>query len=539
MGSPPRSTTLLRNWPLKPLAAAIVAAGALGSAEDHAASLVVGTLAAQSASACALRDALDSVNAQSDQGQCVASGTYGSNDSVTFAPGLSGTITFFNRDPLSSPADPSMLVVRRSVAIQGPGSGQLSLVCGNVFLRLLEVDASAPVVSLSGVRIAGCTTHGAGGGVRADFRLANVAHSVQLTAVTLANNTAAQGGGLAVFGGSNGDTVTLTACNILSNHAITDGGGLALSSKGPGVNTVLSVAGSVLAQNTAQLGAAAFAAGATADITFTQSTLAGNLASSSGGGIDVESGALASVLESTLSGNQAAVAGGGVRAFNGARFAATNSTLSGNATGGFGGGVDALDLGSGSLALANSTIANNQAGGGGGIAVANTFPIGQMTPANAVSVVDTIVAGNAAPEDTLSSEFPGNVLPWNVSYSVIGAPGNIDLVGTGNVTAGAVPPLFGATGWLGVLQNNGGPTQTHALLIAVPDPAIDAGDPAFSGLAFDQRGAPFKRVQNGRIDIGAYEAQSLVPAGVPGPGGIALGVLAGLLGLLGWRRRPR
>ena len=533
MGSSARSTTLLRNWRLRPLAAAIVAAGAFGSGDDQAASLVVGTLAEQSASACTLRDALESVNLQSDQGQCVASGAYGSSDAVAFAPALSGTITFFSSDPLSNPGDPSALVVRRSVAIQGPGSAQLSLVCGNVFYRLLEIDATALAVSLNGLSIAGCTTHGAGGGVRV-----NVAQSVQFTDVTLANDTAKQGGGLAVFAGSGGATVTLTACNILRNRAV-NGGGVALSSNGGAANADLSIADSVLTQNTAQFGAGAYAVGSTADIAFTRSTLAGNLASS-GGGIEVETGASASVRDSTLSTNQATTGGGGVRAFNGASFAATNSTLSGNLAGQSGGGVYALRLGSGAIALANTTIANNRAQFGGGIAIENTFPVGQMTPANAVSIVDTVVAGNAAPSDTLSREIPGNVLPWNIAYSVIGVPGNIDLVGTGNITGGAVPPPFGATGWLGALQNNGGPTQTHALLTGVPDPAVDAGDPAFSGLAFDQRGPPFLRVQNHRVDIGAFEVQSIVPVvPVPGPGRIALSLLAGLLGLLTWRRRQR
>ena len=71
---------------------------------------------------------------------------------------------------------------------------------------------------------------------------------------------------------------------------------------------------------------------------------------------------------------------------------------------------------------------------------------------------------------------------------------------------------------LGPLADNGGPTQTHALLVG--SPAIDAGDPSvvFNPAMFDQRGAPFVRVFDGdgtggaRIDIGAYEWQTLDPA---------------------------
>jgi hypothetical protein len=60
---------------------------------------------------------------------------------------------------------------------------------------------------------------------------------------------------------------------------------------------------------------------------------------------------------------------------------------------------------------------------------------------------------------------------------------------------------------LGPLQNNGGPTLTHALLAG--SPAIDAGDPSFTPPPFyDQRGPGFQRVVNGRIDIGSFEVQT-------------------------------
>jgi hypothetical protein len=61
---------------------------------------------------------------------------------------------------------------------------------------------------------------------------------------------------------------------------------------------------------------------------------------------------------------------------------------------------------------------------------------------------------------------------------------------------------------LGPLQDNGGPTWTHALLAG--SPAIDAGDPTvvYDPNEYDQRGAPYARVDvlgGQRIDIGAYE----------------------------------
>jgi hypothetical protein len=60
---------------------------------------------------------------------------------------------------------------------------------------------------------------------------------------------------------------------------------------------------------------------------------------------------------------------------------------------------------------------------------------------------------------------------------------------------------------LGTLQDNGGPTQTMALLPG--SPAIDAGDPnPADPPEWDQRGPGFPRIVNGRIDIGAFEVQA-------------------------------
>jgi len=57
---------------------------------------------------------------------------------------------------------------------------------------------------------------------------------------------------------------------------------------------------------------------------------------------------------------------------------------------------------------------------------------------------------------------------------------------------------------LGPLQDNGGPTQTHAL--SPGSPAIAHGNNA-ANLADDQRGTGFLRVVGAAADIGAFESQ--------------------------------
>jgi hypothetical protein len=71
----------------------------------------------------------------------------------------------------------------------------------------------------------------------------------------------------------------------------------------------------------------------------------------------------------------------------------------------------------------------------------------------------------------------------------------------GNLVGSAAAPIDPL---LGPLQDNSGPTITHALLPG--SPAIDAGNNAYA-TEFDQRGPGYPRIVSGTIDIGAFEVQ--------------------------------
>ena len=211
----------------------------------------------------------------------------------------------------------------------------------------------------------------------------------------------------------------------------------------------------------------------------------GNVGPANGGGIFVSSLGTIGIVSCAITGNTAGN-GGGVRS-SAAATVIIDSTISGNtATGSNGGG--GLDLSS-PTTIINSTISGNvnTAGGtasAGGIWASNSNPTtilhstitdNTSNPyggilkgsSNPVVIGSSIVAGNHGGSDLNPQGYTSN------GHNLIGNPGsasgftngvNGDLVGT---SASPLDPL------LALLADNGGPTQTHALLPG--SPAINAG----------------------------------------------------------------
>ncbi len=229
----------------------------------------------------------------------------------------------------------------------------------------------------------------------------------------------------------------------------------------------------------------------TGTMTIRNSSLVGNRSVDDSGGI-YSSGVL-TISDSTISENRttgagASTEGGGVFIDDVGQATLTNVTISGNSSTSSGGGLESESLAM--ATLNNVTITGNVAdadndgnGDGGGIHLDTST----LTTGN------TIVAGNTdrggqAPDCVGTSASSGHNLVQNTS-------GCVGFTGPGDIT--------GRDAKLGPLADNGGPTQTHALM--ADSPAIDAGNPSTPGsggaacAATDQRGAPRN------CDIGAYE----------------------------------
>jgi hypothetical protein len=422
-------------------------------------------------------------------------------DTIIFDPSLNG-----RNIGLST----GELVIDKSVTVNGPGPNLLGVFGSpNGSFRIFHVmpNTTVTIASLNITR--GGSDQRGGGGILNDHAI------LTLDSCLVQNSGTAQysaGGG--VYNDGSGGSATLTILNstVRGNRAYSAGGGIYNDAANGGSATV-TVANSIVSNNSAVFSEFPFISGGDGGgifnrggtLTITNSSVSQNQAGTSepipggsGGGI-FNNGTL-TITNSTINSNGCAVDGGGIEGSG----TIMNSTISGNsATGqhdgqpwGHGGGI------SGSVTLINSTLSGNGAnlstGGieGGGTIMNSTISSnnnGGISATGALDIGNTVLkAGSGA---NLSNN--GGTITSH-GYNVCSDNGGGFLNGPGD--------QINTDPMLGPLQNNGGPTLTHALLPG--SPAIDAGNPNFTPPpSYDQRGSPFVRVFNGRIDIGSFEVQ--------------------------------
>jgi hypothetical protein len=226
-----------------------------------------------------------------------------------------------------------------------------------------------------------------------------------------------------------------------------------------------------------------FHVAAEGNLTLNELTVRNGVAS--GGGLGSNGGGISnwgttSLHNSTVRDNHCIWGGGGVA--NAGTLELANSTITHNSAGDLGGGI--ANATGGVVDLINSTVTQNSAGSGGGLWIVNV--VGMVN----TIVADQLLGTDCAGPDTISSN--GH---------------NLDTDRSCNLTESTDLP--GADPLLGLLQDNGGPTETHAL---PPDsPAVDQG--SCGGFTTDQRGRPrpvdilnIGNADDG-CDIGAFEYQ--------------------------------
>jgi len=277
-----------------------------------------------------------------------------------------------------------------------------------------------------------------------------------IAGVTIRNGRAqdlSNGGGIYNFNAR----LTVSDCIIESNYTDTSGGGI--YSMG-----ILNILRSTIRSNVARFGGGVAVSGPAA---IRDSTFYSNGADY-GGGIYV-TGPLTVVVNSTISLNYANTHGGGILSY-------------------------------GDTVLYNTSVVGNDAdhdrdekgGIGGGVYV---------SPHTDFKAYNTLIAGNTLVDSPIYNDCYGTLAAFG--WNLLGESESCVIAGDGAASVG-----FISLNTIGPLQDNGGPTWTHALLAgseAIDTTHDDVGcyDDSLAPLATDQRGA--LRPAGPRCDVGAFE----------------------------------
>ncbi|MGD1806506.1 choice-of-anchor Q domain-containing protein, partial [Dapis sp. BLCC M126] len=458
-----------------------------------------------------LRDAIEKANATLDA------------DTITFDSSLTGqTIGLTSGE----------LFITNPLTINGLGANLLTVDAQNNGFRVFNIDNDSDDfinVFINGLTITGGNPIGGGGGI---FTSENL--TVQDSIISGNTSTGIQGQydiHKSIDGGginSHGGYLQIINSQIINNEAIgqltdgefseliegghdlgddPDGGGVSIN------NGKLKIVDSTISDNKVSGGLSDGGGvyGWYSEITVINSTISSNIiegtAFGSGGGIYNRHGNT-TVEYSTIADNSTYMTddfgsgdGGGIFSRNG-DLEVLNSTVSGNSAYGKdktdGGGIYSKN---GNLTVVNSTIYDNSTAGnhadGGGIFSSN----GTATITNAT------ISHNSADRrgDGLYSKGTTNLSNTIIANSINGddayLSGNINTNVNNLIEDGSYNPSLSGDPGLGILQDNGGPTETQALL--ANSPAIDAGNTNENN---DQRGA----LRDSNPDIGAVEFGGII-----------------------------
>ena len=416
----------------------------------------------------------------------------GSGDTISFAGGLTGTITLSHTYALNS-----------NLSIIGPGAGSLSIspsgsdrVFGIGSLVVVSISNLSIIngytmdsdggcmynygtltldhVTLSNCQALSSTSANGQGGAIANYR------NLVITNSSIVNNTAQnKGGGIFGFGGA---SLSMTNTRVDNNHATMGlGGGLYIPNPAGDPDGTITLDRLSVTNNSSYSGAAGIFFSASGSLT--NSLIANNTTTAltgAGGGIQM--------LES----------GGGD---NPVTITLTNDTISGNTAYGQGGGISAsLQQAADSVVLNNVTISNNHRTvipgppaihGGGGIFAAGPEHLdleNTILSGNTTGYYNGSLVGGPDCEGTVNS-LDYNLIQDTTSCTFTGTT-------THNIT--------GVSALLGTLANNGGSTQTMSLLNG--SPAIDSAGATCA--TTDQRGISRPQPVGGRCDMGAVELEA-------------------------------
>lgn len=533
--------------PLKKTCIALAIAQTLAIPAAQAATIIVNTTGDTDGNdqVCTLREAIVSIHDFSPAPKgCNFSGIFGVNDTVGFDPGLNDQVIQLEQG--------SSLSITKNLTINGLGEDQLTIDRIGPDSRIFNIENAT--VQINDLKITGGRNAYGGAGIRA------INSNLILSNITVSGNISytngwdsEYGGGIKAFNSS----VSLINCTVSDNSAGLFGGGIFVGTHTGGFSN-LSIFNSTISGNSSGPGfnGGGISVGSRTSVSLTNSTVSGNSSGSNGGGISAWGTSNLSLTNSTVSGNSSGSDGGGIFAKVVAGVNLTDSTVSGNSAGKRGGGIHAED--SSEINLYNSTVSSNSAEFGGGImghqssiqaynsTISNNsvsksgggiFTVGNDS-FDSVLLQNSSIVGNTADLDGGGiaqigglSQFVNSIISGNIAANLGDEIASLEVTFTGNrnnllgdssktnaqafysfspgaditATADGTMPTVLTSILEPMLKNNGGPTETHALVAG--SPAINAGDNAICAAEpvnnKDQRGET--RPVGNACDIGAFE----------------------------------
>ena len=371
------------------------------------------------------------------------------------------------------------LLINKNITVIGPGPDLLTVKrapdASN--FRIFHI-APAHTATLEGLTITnGYTNFGfvSGGGIYSDRANVTINRCV-VTDNSFRNQGGFSGGGVGNYADHTGNASVTINDSVVSNNNVKDG-------------VTANIGGGILN----------FALQGTAMLTVNNSTISGNQAFQ-GGAIFNNGGVSGSVAVVTIN----------------------NCAFSGNIADQNAGGIVNLgdEGGVATVTVRNSTFAGNFACSTCNFYGGAIFNDGNGQPGGATAEIgNTIFKGDIAIQRNV---FNHGGIVVSDGYNLTNDAGVLNsLNGSGGFTV--VGDVINTDPLLGPLQDNGGLTPSHELLLG--SPAIDTGDPAFTRPPFfDQRGQGFDRIVNGQIDRGSFEVQgpgptpTSTPTDTPTPG---------------------
>lgn len=423
-------------------------------------------------------------NADSGPGslrQAIADISAGST--ITFTPTLAGqTITLA-----------SELLIEKNLTIDGSGLNPKVAISGNNAGRIFNIGKSLTTSIKSLVLENGLMTSSGNYTDYGGAILVDLSSTLSIDHVTFSKNQSYEGGAIFIPASA---SVTILNSEFDSNSSQTDGGAIYIISRGD-----LTVEYSVFTNNSSADGGGAIVLDSAGTRLLEYNTFSNNTARTGGAIQIIQTSNSQTTLEDNLFSGNISSSGGGAggalyisQSSLPATLSMVNNTFYANQSGGVGGAIYTY----GTATMENNTFSNNQAnlsGGNGGASLYLSAP------------ASTTLYNNLLTNNTGGGEC--------VSFGSVVTTGSNNFVGDGSATC---LPILTGNPLLGPLADNGGFTQTMALLPG--SPAIDAGNDTPSCPSTDQRGVI--RPQGAHCDIGAFELVQYVISGNAGVAGAIL-----------------